>query len=340
MKNQRTQSGFTLIELLVVIAIIAVLVALLLPAVQQAREAARRSTCKNNLKQIGLALHNYHDTHSVFPPGYINDWGVALNGSGNEYNHKNGGVVFHDAAQWAWSAFVMPFMDQAPVYQAMRVSDMAAIDAITDNNIRQHMLTPLESFRCPSDIAPTFNTSRSTHNVLGWNFFLPTSNYVGLNTGLRETTGSGGYTGVDAILHSHQHTTGIFWADSRVKMRDITDGTSNHILVGERAWRYRTANCRNLGESASLYVTGAGDFVSNVKQGDSNALGVIGRGVNGETPNCNAGIAATNPFSSLHVGGAQFVFGDGRVRFISENTDLTLQRRLGWRNDGHPIGDF
>jgi len=284
MKNQRTQSGFTLIELLVVIAIIAVLVALLLPAVQQAREAARRSTCKNNLKQIGLALHNYHDTHSVFPPGYINDWGVALNG--------------------------------------------------------QHMLTPLESFRCPSDIAPTFNTSRSTHNVLGWNFFLPTSNYVGLNTGLRETTGSGGYTGVDAILHSHQHTTGIFWADSRVKMRDITDGTSNQILVGERAWRYRTANCRNLGESASLYVTGAGDFVSNVKQGDSDALGVIGRGVNGETPNCNAGIAATNPFSSLHVGGAQFVFGDGRVRFISENTDLTLQRRLGWRNDGHPIGDF
>ena len=110
MSTVKYRHGFTLIELLVVIAIIAVLVALLLPAVQQAREAARRSTCKNHLKQIGLALHNYHDTHGVFPHGYLNDWGAAVDSSGNFYNHQNGGTVFEDAAQWAWSAFILPFM--------------------------------------------------------------------------------------------------------------------------------------------------------------------------------------------------------------------------------------
>lgn len=340
MKTQNSRSGFTLIELLVVIAIIAVLVALLLPAVQQAREAARRSSCKNNLKQIGLALHNYHDTHSVFPPGYINDWGVALNGSGAVYNHKNGGAVRIDAAQWAWSAFVLPFIDQAPIYQAIRISDMDAIDVVTDNQIRANMMTPLESFRCPSDIGPVINSARSTHNVLGWNFYFPKSNYIGLNTGLRETTSIGGYTGVDAIIESHQHTTGIFYADSRVKMRDITDGTSNQILVGERSWRYKTGSCDNFAAAGSLYVTGAADAASNIKKGDSDALGVIGRGVNGMTPACNSGVSAHNNFSSLHEGGAQFVFGDGRVRFLGENTDLTLQRRLGWRNDGNPVGDF
>lgn len=101
----RLRRGFTLIELLVVIAIIAVLVALLLPAVQQAREAARRSSCKNNMKQLGLALHNYHDTHFSFPPGYLDQ-------------DSYGGFGFVDINQghWAWSASLLPFLDQAPLY--------------------------------------------------------------------------------------------------------------------------------------------------------------------------------------------------------------------------------
>ena len=345
MKIRTRRSGFTQIELLVVIAIIAVLVALLLPAVQQAREAARRASCKNHLKQIGLALHNYHNTHSVFPPGYINDWGVALDASGQVYNHKNGGTTRLDAAQWAWSAFVMPFIDQSVVYQSAKVSDGDALTIVSDMNYRNFLSTPVQTFRCPSDTGPVINTVRSSHNVLGWNFYFPKSNYVALNTGLRENPGldDDGLNRcrlVDTIFHSHRETTGIFFADSRVRMRDITDGTSNQILVGERAWEYQTGNCTNQGHAGTLYVTGASHGFCNINRGDGDALGVIGGGINRETPVCNAGIKATNNFSSLHVGGAHFVLGDGRVRFISENTDLMIQRQLGWRNDGTPLGDF
>lgn len=340
MFGRKANRGFTLIELLVVIAIIAVLVALLLPAVQQAREAARRSTCKNHLKQIGLALHNYHDTHRVFPPGYINDWGMAVNGSGNIYNHQNGGTVNQDGAQWAWNAFILPFMDQSSLYQSMRVGDMRAIDAVTDNSVRRHMETPLEVYRCPSDIAETLNPWRKSHNIIGWNFRFPTSNYVGLNTGLRSMVFGAGASSLDATIQSQQHTRGIFFADSRISMRDITDGTSNQILVGERAWRYRSGDCYNRSYAGVSYVSGASKYANNVDEGDTDVLGVIGLGICRPTPNCSTGVKSTSIFSSLHEGGAQFVLGDGRVRFISENTDLGIKRRLGWRNDGEPIGEY
>ncbi len=147
-----TRRGFTLIELLVVIAIIAVLVALLLPAVQQAREAARRSACKNNMKQIGLALHNYHDTHSSFPPGYISDRPATNNSS---WCRSSG--PFPSSVQWApWTVLILPFLDQAPVYNQMNfdIPFQATSNKMDTSTINYQLVqdaSPMTVYQCPSD---------------------------------------------------------------------------------------------------------------------------------------------------------------------------------------------
>ncbi len=128
--------AFTLIELLVVIAIIAILVALLLPAVQQAREAARRSSCKNNLKQLGLAIHNYHDTYRTMPPGVVDDFTDSI---------------------WGWGALILPFVEQGPVYDALRVGNIPLGVRMTPGNALDQLSvlqTPISTYRCPSDVGP------------------------------------------------------------------------------------------------------------------------------------------------------------------------------------------
>ena len=146
MKNvsrSNRQRGFTLIELLVVIAIIAILIALLLPAVQQAREAARRSTCKNNLKQIGLAMHNYHETFGMFPPGYV-----------EEILNTNGGHVADNEGHWAWNALLLPYLDQAPLFNQLNVGTVPVSTMLNNATVRGSMQKTLPVFRCPSDTGP------------------------------------------------------------------------------------------------------------------------------------------------------------------------------------------
>ena len=146
--------GFTLIELLVVIAIIAILVALLLPAVQQAREAARRSSCKNNLKQLGLALHNYHDTHGVFPAGYYaGDHPSVADGEGDGRD-----------ARYGWGSMILPFLEQAPLYDKMQVGDRLLSQNVNDPTVLADMQTPISAFRCPSDVAPGTNPIKQLPN--------------------------------------------------------------------------------------------------------------------------------------------------------------------------------
>jgi len=148
--------GFTLIELLVVIAIIAILVALLLPAVQQAREAARRSSCKNNLKQLGIALHNYHDTHSVFPPGWMHP-GISATGTASGDN---------DLGVWSWSTMVLPYVEQSAVYDALQpgqyypppttdTGNSGGVDATYPGTQRLSAAqTKINTFLCPSSTSP------------------------------------------------------------------------------------------------------------------------------------------------------------------------------------------
>ena len=142
----KKKRGFTLIELLVVISIIAILIALLLPAVQQAREAARRTQCKNNLKQIGLAIHNYHETYTMFPPGQ--QW------SGPVWNDKNGDGDTDDNGErspgWSWTAMILPYIDQQPLYDKIDFGSPLNDSKLTGTNLAV-VRQPIEGFLCPSD---------------------------------------------------------------------------------------------------------------------------------------------------------------------------------------------
>lgn len=191
--------GFTLIELLVVIAILAILIALLLPAVQQAREAARRMSCKNNLKQLGIALHNYHDSHTTFPPGGMS--------TGNGLS---------------WIVMILPFLDQAPLYDQFNFSTTSY------SSHHVHGLTRIPTILCPSS-----GQEQSSVELFGG---APTytTHFYGV-MGPKGSNPNGGNYGVDINPSGHGGfaNSGILYRDSSTKMRDITDGTSNTFLVGE-----------------------------------------------------------------------------------------------------------
>lgn len=310
---KQTRRGFTLIELLVVIAIIAILVALLLPAVQQAREAARRSTCKNNLKQIGIALHNYHDTYRVFPPGCI--------------DQEGGGTGVHN---WTWSAMILPFMEQGPLYDLLTPGDIRATAAIADSARRNAMQQPIEAFRCPSDVGPDVNTDGQREIVENGNRHqIATTNYLASNS-------SG------EIRPQLDVQDGMFSTNSKYRMRDIVDGTSNTFAVGERAWELQNFRLR-----AGIL------FMEEGSVGTQTNYGLIEAHGGGERPiNCTNNGECGRGYSSQHRGGAQFVLMDGAVRFISENIDHnpnfgtsnpnvnSTYERLFARNDGQPLGEF
>lgn len=300
MKLQQSQKrGFTLIELLVVIAIIAILIALLLPAVQQAREAARRSTCKNNLKQLALALHNYHDTHRVFPPGYIDsDITAGDTAAGDDRNLLG------------WGAMILPFVDQAPLYKSIGTATTNFSLDWPTNAITQAK-TILPAFICPSDPMEGLNTDLKQSGQL-----VGKSNYAAST--------------VDSL------SLGMFYANSGTKIRDITDGTSNTVLLGERTTQdeVSTGTSCNGGPctfSAGLWIgarltnSGSASFAGGADYRSCFfRLGGTTYGINGGSQ----GYSNQYVTSSTHVGGAHFAFADGRVRFLSENTDATTLFRI------------
>ena len=209
MKRQR--SGFTLVELLVVIAIIGILVALLLPAVQAAREAARRMSCHNNMKQIGLALHNYHDTYNAFPMGWI---GLQA---------PNGPVYAQGDPGWGWGAHVLPFIEQRTAVSSF--NDHLPITNVVNQAARD---LHLPVYRCPSDANSQefFDLPDTGGSILAR---VPTANYVGM-FGTRELAEC-------LLLGPGQQcvSDGSFYHNSSVRFRDFVDGTSNTLFVGERS---------------------------------------------------------------------------------------------------------
>uniref|UniRef100_A0A7C2K0Z3 DUF1559 domain-containing protein n=1 Tax=Schlesneria paludicola TaxID=360056 RepID=A0A7C2K0Z3_9PLAN len=321
--------GFTLIELLVVIVIIAILIALLLPAVQQAREAARRSQCVNNLKQIGLALHNYHDTYNILPPGVV---------------HKSGNQNVAALASYGWGTFILPQLEQATMFQAMQANGVD-LDTLLRNTANPDVQAlpkkTLAVYRCPSDTAPALNSQRDW-DVPYSPFFnnrpvhLATSNYVGVS-------GSRWSTPEDWIVNGRDPY-GTFWGDSRVNFRDITDGLSNTFIIGERDWE--------LGWAANW--VGQRNYTGTGIWGSRQNLAILNVKINDSVLQPNGNPAVSRGFSSRHAGGAYFLFGDGRVQFLSENIhfndvqpnqqtpndNLGLFQRLGRRNDSKVIGEF
>ncbi len=330
MAQSAPRRGFTLVELLVVIAIIGVMVGLLLPAVQAAREAARRMQCSNNLKQLALALHNYHDTMRIFPPGTVRLTNPpdATGDDGNE--------IYPNNPEWAWSAMILPQIEQGNLFDSLGIGrgrTMAAAFADTTSvpTGLQLMQTPLAGYLCPSDPGDSLNDNRKFAQVTGP---LPTPS-GGYALGKSNYPGNGGNEG----------DTGFFGKNSRTGMRDVIDGLSNTIMVGERS-------SLKPNQTAQPYAA-----VWAGRGGNNEAQNVRTSAYRGYTAyKMNSGVSDTGVtwpdegFGSIHPGGAQFAFGDGSVRFISETINWTplntpLDRlgtynRLGRRNDGLSIGEY
>ncbi|WP_437201282.1 DUF1559 family PulG-like putative transporter [Planctomicrobium sp. SH664] len=314
------QRGFTLIELLVVIAIIAVLIALLLPAVQQAREAARRSQCKNNLKQIALALHNYHETHLVFPPGCVGNsvW------SGTP-PHPN---------RVAWTAFTFPYLDQATLFN-LNMTDMSALPMSKTALDYSGAKTNLAVFKCPTDPNSTKQTYASTSGVLPATL----SNY----SGCQGTTGT--QLGTDQTATKLD---GIFYAMSKTSMRDITDGSSNVMLLSEIVLVRHGATVGNNSSETDwrgliFNAYGPTTWFSTLYPPNTRQVDLLGRCINDSFAPCSymGGSGNANVSSrSYHVGGVQSALADGSVRFISQNIDGRTFKYLGGRDDANVIGEF
>jgi prepilin-type N-terminal cleavage/methylation domain-containing protein len=304
--SPKARRGFTLIELLVVIAIIAVLIALLLPAVQQAREAARRSQCKNNMKQIGLALHNYESSMSVFPPsstGRIGSFGV--------WNYSAGNTDWH---LHSFASLILPYLDQANTSNIITYT-ASALDPV--NRTAAAQVIPV--YRCPSYTGGSFSTDAYYTNLPNGAAFA-VRNYMAI--GARTAVGLSGATPPEGILFPR----------SKTGFRDITDGSSNTVLLAEtredKASVWIDGSCA-AGSARWLnfaaYPTYAGSSLAINYKPYFNYPGAISQ---------------TYGPSSQHIGGAHHLMGDGAVRFFSDNLDLNTYDSLTSRAGGEVIGDF
>ena len=300
----RKARGFTLIELLVVIAIIAVLVALLLPAVQQAREAARRTQCKNNLKQLALGLHNYLERANVFPAGYFS----GLDSSGAD-----------TGSGWGWGAVLLADLDQAPLLNSIDFR----LDIKQPANAKARA-TVLSLFRCPSEIfTATFPAQDPTGVPLVPEIRIAYASYVGVN-------GNGGVTDASSSLTSTND--GAFLRNQSMRAGDITDGLSNTFLVGER--------CSTMSLTSWVgAITGAGvDSVRAPGSVEGSAALVLGH-CGPHMPN-NPQVTDADALSSFHPQGVQFVFCDGSVHFISSNISQQVYDALATRTSGDIVGEY
>jgi prepilin-type N-terminal cleavage/methylation domain-containing protein len=343
MRPTADRRGFTLIELLVVIAIIAILIALLLPAVQQAREAARRSQCRNNLKQLGLALHNYEATYTVLPPGWVAPQGFTYVGNANSTNGTNG----HGG--WGWPAMVLPYVDQAPLSASLRTGEDLRF-ALDDPARLALMQQSFPVFKCTSDTAPIINDRRRLLGFSGTVRRVSTSNYVGWNSG------SLGWLPGDTANPANRQ--GLFTMNSSTRFRDVTDGLSNTFMLSERMYKsFQSGTCAVNCNAAVIFGNEWDNNFPNSRRnprfGNTNTLGMGEGHINSiftgspTAPGANCNAICARGAASYHVGGAHFAMGDGSVRFVSENIDWSPNNainstfeRLGAMGDGQPIGDF
>ncbi len=327
------RSGFTLIELLVVIAIIAILIALLLPAIQQAREAARRTECKNKLKQFGIALHNYHDTHKHFPPG----------------------VSPADGGTWgpSFHLWILPQMEQASLFNSMTIggSNYGYVGAAAgtvgrDVNAPVMRTLELDHLRCPSSPQPKFlNGSFEMH-----------ASYCGIEGAASEGASdpfqapAGTTQSADGIVASN----GMLPANREIRIRDCTDGTSNTLMMSEMSGTVFTVGSNNPiyrspgGQThgwlmGTMQTAAVPNFTGANSAKRTFNIVTVRHPINdtvwhaGINPGYGSNLGNNNPLTSGHTGGVNGLLSDGSVRFLPNNLDLLNLKRVACRNDGEVV---
>jgi len=335
--------AFTLIELLVVIAIIAILIALLLPAVQQAREAARRTQCKNNLKQIGLALHNYHDVNNQFPISI--GWGIDANGG-----NRDRVQAFSD------KVYLTPYIEQSVIFNQLNVNDFPYNAWNRGSNLAQSGRLPI--FNCPSNAQPPGAGMQGSFTYAINNGVMAYSNdnvntisgYEARHNGFACYVGERGRgnppVNFAALIDGSSNT--VAYSEFGIENYDPSKLNNPRSMqlrtwVGNQPHRAMRLACRTIGT--------IGDQGRHDLRGSSWAWSFVGNGAaysHNTSPNeagCYSHEGDWNgsgafSASSYHTGGVQVCLGDGSVRFISDNIDYDTWVNLGVRNDGRVLGEF
>lgn len=293
------RKAFTLVELLVVIAIIGILIALLLPAVQAAREAARRMSCSNNLKQIGLGLHMYHDTNRCLPPGWI------------AFDPSSGQPHWSGEPGWGWAARLLPFMEQTALYKSLIHFDRP----ITDPVNADARVTELSVFRCPSD------AGEGTFVLEGGGLYVGSGSFSPVELAV------GNYLGVFGTLDFHEVCPngdcdggGPIVFQKSVRFRDITDGLSQTFVVGERSRKLAPGTWVGSvtgGQHAPARIVGVATYPPNSEENEQHYF---------------------HNFSSRHPSGTHFLSADGSVKLITETIDAQIYHSLCTRSGGEVVG--
>ncbi len=295
-------AGFTLIELLVVLGIIAVVLGMLLPGIQGGREAARRTQCLNNMKQIGLALQNYHELWRVFPPGYVSE----VDAGGRDLGPG-----------WGWAANLLPWLEQNALYRSIDFEQTVDSTYNSTASVRIGMMF------CPSDLASEDAPVRDAENTVDL-VVVPRGSYLGVY-------------GTGSIGDAPGRGTGIFFRNSSIGVVDIVDGTSTTIMVGERSHRLSYATWS--GRVPDGWVFKTSSFESGVPSdsfcddGEPSwcmVLGVVGLKDGPRTPNHPR--AHVDDFASRHPGGVNFLWADGSARFVRDTIAPAVYQAIATRN--------
>lgn len=337
----RQRAAFTLIELLVVIAIVGILVGLLLPAIQMVRESAARTQCTNNLKQIGLALHNYHDTQNVFPPGYVD-------GNTDPTSTPDNDV----GPGWGWAAFLLPYLEQGGVYNQINFN--VAVGKGVNMQISQRSLI---IFQCASDPFQQpcilYNWNDSSTVTVGH------GNYVGCNGWEECFSGAGGDPQAGASTDGGsggfgRKGIGLFYRNSRTRIADVLDGLGNTVVVGERSGNHSPSTWTGAVPQAMCpawmatqpytvpntppFQAPSGPNGSAYDNADYGEALVFAHCNGTHLPSADNPIYDPDTFYSMHAPrGANFLFGDGSVHYLTSSINPNTFQALATIAGGEPL---